>query len=87
VGIPQLDSGDKLHHKFAVIDDQTVISGSHNWSEAANSQNDEAVIVITNSTVSQHFVQEFQRLYSSAILGLSAQVNSKLEQQQQKCNS
>lgn len=87
VGIAQIEPGDKLHHKVAVIDDATVISGSQNWSEAANYQNDEAVIVISNPTVAQHFVQEFQRLYSSGLLGLSAKLNSKLEQQQQKCGS
>jgi phosphatidylserine/phosphatidylglycerophosphate/cardiolipin synthase-like enzyme len=85
VGIAQVNSGDKLHHKFAVIDQATVISGSHNWSEAANSQNDEAVIVISNAKVAQHFVREFQRLYDSGFLGRSAEINSKLEQQQQKC--
>jgi phosphatidylserine/phosphatidylglycerophosphate/cardiolipin synthase-like enzyme len=85
VGIAQVNSGDKLHHKFAVIDDVTVISGSHNWSEAANSQNDEAVIIINNAKVAQHFVQEFQRLYSSGFLGISTEINGKLEQQEQKC--
>jgi phosphatidylserine/phosphatidylglycerophosphate/cardiolipin synthase-like enzyme len=34
VGIPQLPKGDVLHHKFGVVDGQTVITGSHNWSEA-----------------------------------------------------
>jgi phosphatidylserine/phosphatidylglycerophosphate/cardiolipin synthase-like enzyme len=87
VGTALVDSGDKLHHKFAVIDSETIISGSHNWSEAANYRNDEALIVITNSKVAQHFVQEFQRLYSSAVLGLSAKIDNKLEQQQQKCGS
>jgi phosphatidylserine/phosphatidylglycerophosphate/cardiolipin synthase-like enzyme len=87
VGTALVSSGDKLHHKIAVIDDTTIISGSQNWSEAANYQNDEAVIIITNSKVAQHFVQEVQRLYSSAILGLSTKLNSKLEQQQQKCGS
>jgi phosphatidylserine/phosphatidylglycerophosphate/cardiolipin synthase-like enzyme len=87
VGTALVSSGDKLHHKVAVIDDKTIISGSQNWSEAANYQNDEAVIIITNSKVAQHFVQEVQRLYSSAILGLSTKLNSKLEQQQQKCGS
>jgi phosphatidylserine/phosphatidylglycerophosphate/cardiolipin synthase-like enzyme len=86
VGIPNLASGDKLHHKFALIDDQTVISGSHNWSEAANHQNDETLIVINNHQVAKHFYQEFQRLYQSAILGLPQQTKSKLEQQQQKCD-
>ncbi|MFM8003368.1 MAG: phospholipase D-like domain-containing protein, partial [Dolichospermum sp.] len=30
VGVPILPQGDLLHHKFAVIDHQTVITGSHN---------------------------------------------------------
>ena len=85
VGIAQLATGDKLHHKFALIDNQTVISGSHNWSKAANTNNDETLIIIKNSLVSQHFAQEFQHLYSSALLGLSDKINYKLEQQQQKC--
>ncbi|MBA4467287.1 competence protein ComE, partial [Cylindrospermopsis raciborskii CS-506_A] len=33
VGVPSLLPGDVLHHKFAVIDQQIVITGSHNWSE------------------------------------------------------
>ncbi|MGL5942192.1 MAG: phospholipase D-like domain-containing protein [Waterburya sp.] len=86
VGIANLAFGDKLHHKFALIDDQRVISGSHNWSEAANNQNDEALIVINNQQVTKHFHQEFQRLYQSAFLGLPQRVQSKLEQQQRKCN-
>ena len=48
VGTPQIPSGDKLHHKFAVIDNYTVISGSQNWSETANINNDEALIIISN---------------------------------------
>jgi phosphatidylserine/phosphatidylglycerophosphate/cardiolipin synthase-like enzyme len=85
IGTAQVAIGDKLHHKFAVLDDETVITGSHNWSETANINNDEALIIIRNYQVSQHFSQEFQRLYDSAFLGLSSQIKSKLEQQQQSC--
>jgi phosphatidylserine/phosphatidylglycerophosphate/cardiolipin synthase-like enzyme len=35
VGIARLPAGDKLHHKFAVIDKRTVITGSFNWSPSA----------------------------------------------------
>ena len=31
VGTPRLARSDKLHHKFAVIDNKTVITGSFNW--------------------------------------------------------
>ena len=34
-GTPRLARGDKLHHKFAVIDRKTVITGSFNWSPSA----------------------------------------------------
>jgi phosphatidylserine/phosphatidylglycerophosphate/cardiolipin synthase-like enzyme len=35
VGTPKLAGGDKLHHKFAVLDDRRVITGSFNWSPSA----------------------------------------------------
>ena len=44
VGTPQLVRGDKLHHKFAVIDRKTVITGSFNWSSSAAHQNDEVLL-------------------------------------------
>ena len=86
IGTAELAVGDKLHHKFAIIDDKIVIAGSQNWSISANKNNDEALIIISNYTVSQHFVQEFQRLYRSASLGLSPQTKTKLENQRRECN-
>ena len=86
IGVANVNSGDKLHHKFALIDRQIIISGSQNWSNAANRHNDETLIVIDNFTVARHFQQEFARLYESAVLGLSPQIVSKLERQNQQCN-
>ena len=85
VGIANIAVGDKLHHKFALVDQQTVISGSQNWSQAANHKNDEALIVINNFTLAQHFDREFQRLFKSAFPGLSPRARQKIEQQQQDC--
>lgn len=85
VGIPQLPQGDLLHHKFAVIDQKIVITGSQNWSEAANRTNDENLLVIQNPTVAAHFEREFERLYGSARLGLSPATQEKLAQQQKIC--
>ena len=82
MGIANISAGDKLHHKFALIDDRIVISGSQNWSEAANSNNDEAVIVIDNPTVAQHFKQEFENLYQAAFFELPPKIETKLQQQQ-----
>lgn len=85
VGVANITTGDKLHHKFALIDKQTVISGSHNWSQAANNLNDETLIVIDNLTLAQHFDREFQRLSQSAFWGLPSRIESKIQQQQQDC--
>ncbi|WP_245562041.1 phospholipase D-like domain-containing protein [Stanieria cyanosphaera] len=85
VGIAQLVKGDKLHHKFAVIDRNTVITGSHNWSEAANYNNDENLLIIKNATVAQHFQQQFNLLYEQTKLEIPPYFQTKLAKQQQQC--
>ena len=85
VGVPQLLKGDVLHHKFGVVDGQTVITGSHNWSEAANTHNDETLLVINSPMVAAHFEREFERLYTQAVLGVPVAVQQKIQAQKQKC--
>jgi phosphatidylserine/phosphatidylglycerophosphate/cardiolipin synthase-like enzyme len=75
-GVPDLPMGDLLHHKFAVIDQSLVISGSHNWSAAANLKNDETLIVVENPLVAAHFQREFDRLYRSAKFTIPAKLRS-----------
>ncbi len=85
VGIAQLPFGDKLHHKFAVIDGKIVITGSHNWSASANYNNDETLLVIQQEQVAAHFSREFERLYGKAVLGVPVRVQEKMKKQEQKC--
>jgi phosphatidylserine/phosphatidylglycerophosphate/cardiolipin synthase-like enzyme len=85
VGVPVLPPGDKLHHKFAVLDQSTVLIGSQNWSQAANTTNDENLLVIRNATVAAHFEREFQRLYDGASLGMTPQLEAAIAQQKQQC--
>ncbi|PSR14076.1 competence protein ComE [filamentous cyanobacterium CCP3] len=85
VGVPVLPPGDKLHHKFAVLDQATVLVGSQNWSQAANTTNDENLLVIRNVTVAAHFEREFQRLYDGASLGMTPQLQGAIAQQKQQC--
>ena len=86
VGISRLPKGDKLHHKFAIIDQYTVITGSHNWSNSANHINDETLLIINNSLVAQHFQREFDHLYGNAKLGIPEHIQTKIEQERQKCS-
>jgi phosphatidylserine/phosphatidylglycerophosphate/cardiolipin synthase-like enzyme len=55
-----------MHHKFMVIDGYIVVTGSYNWSSAAEDRNDENIVVIIDRDVAQRFVQEFERVWQMA---------------------
>lgn len=86
IGVPALPSGDKLHHKFAVIDNRITVMGSQNWSEAANYTNDETLVVIEGVAISQQYAQEYNRLKSRSRMGLPSTVKSEIDRLQQNCN-
>lgn len=52
-----------MHHKVIVIDGNTTIAGSFNFSESADKSNDENIVIIRNSSVAKLFEQEFQKVY------------------------
>jgi len=87
VGTPRLARGDKLHHKFAVIDNKTVITGSFNWSPSAAHTNDETLLVIHSPQLAKHFTREMDRLWRGAELAITTRMRKKLERQRLKCGS
>jgi competence ComEA-like helix-hairpin-helix protein len=87
VGVPMLPMGDRLHHKFGVVDANTVITGSHNWSEAANHGNDETLLTIASPVVAAHFEREFDRLYKGAILGIPPRIRQRIDARKKECES
>ncbi len=60
------------HHKYAMVDaqyedsDPTVITGSHNWSNAAENDNDENTLIIIDPLIANQFLQEFKKRYNEA---------------------
>jgi phosphatidylserine/phosphatidylglycerophosphate/cardiolipin synthase-like enzyme len=87
VGIPRLPGGDKLHHKFAVIDNRTVITGSFNWSPSAAHQNDEVLLVMESPLLAAHFTREMDRLWRGAELGINERLAHKLTANRRRCGS
>ncbi|MGB8697875.1 MAG: phospholipase D-like domain-containing protein [Thermosynechococcaceae cyanobacterium] len=85
VGSPQLPPGDLLHHKFGVVDRHTVIMGSHNWTEAADHNNDETVLVIAHPTVAAHYEREYDRLWANSRLGLPDRIRETAQKTQANC--
>jgi phosphatidylserine/phosphatidylglycerophosphate/cardiolipin synthase-like enzyme len=61
----RLDGNPKyMHDKVIVIDGQTVITGSYNFSNSAETKNDENILVIHDSQIAAQFLQEFQDIYN-----------------------
>jgi len=52
-----------MHHKVIIIDGETVITGSYNFSKNAAKRNDENVIIIKNRQIAEEYLKEFIRLY------------------------
>ena len=71
----------ELHHKFAVIENKEVITGSFNWSLSAAHTNDETLLVIHSPQLAQHFTREMDRLWDTAELGITPQLQRKLNRQ------
>lgn len=56
----------QMHHKIMILDENTVIFGSYNFSNSAETRNDENLIVIYNEEIAKLFIAEFQRVYDQA---------------------
>jgi phosphatidylserine/phosphatidylglycerophosphate/cardiolipin synthase-like enzyme len=55
-----------LHHKVFVIDNETVVTGSLNFSENADSSNDENVVIVTNPDIAARYLAEFELRWEEA---------------------
>ncbi len=55
-----------MHDKFAVIDDQVVLTGSFNWTISAEKKNAENLLVITDKDLAQKYTKQFKHLWSQS---------------------
>jgi phosphatidylserine/phosphatidylglycerophosphate/cardiolipin synthase-like enzyme len=61
----RLDSNPRvMHHKVIIVDGQTVVTGSFNFSANAAEDNDENVVIIHSPAVADYYEAEFFRLVS-----------------------
>ena len=74
-----------MHNKYMIIDqgatdsDPMVLTGSHNWSAAADNDNDENTLVIHDATIANIYYQNFAKLFKDSngvITGLSSKETS-----------
>jgi phosphatidylserine/phosphatidylglycerophosphate/cardiolipin synthase-like enzyme len=61
-----------LHHKYGIVDaemttaTQYVITGSHNWTSAAETSNNENTLIIQSNRIANQYLQEFAPRYKEA---------------------
>lgn len=54
-----------MHHKVFLIDGETVVTGSYNFSKNADRSNDENLVVLHDSALTAQYQQEFERIYAA----------------------
>ena len=54
-----------MHHKFAIIDKETFINGSYNWTRSADEYNHENLILTKDEALVSAFTKEFNRLWAA----------------------
>lgn len=58
-----------MHHKVIIIDRQTVIFGSFNFSDSANRRNDENILIVHDPAFANYFAEEFETVWQEAAGG------------------
>jgi len=66
-GVPYRDDGNPslMHHKFTIIDDAIVFTGSFNYTYNANDNNNENLVRLTSERMALAFEEEFQTLWEN----------------------
>lgn len=59
--------GSKLHHKFAIFDRCTVLTGSYNWTIESERENYDHVVILREPSLVRIFQMEFDRLWLAAV--------------------
>jgi phosphatidylserine/phosphatidylglycerophosphate/cardiolipin synthase-like enzyme len=55
-----------MHHKVIILDGETVITGSYNFTARAEETNDENLLIIDDPELAALYLEEFERVYNQA---------------------
>ena len=63
----RLDSGTEvMNHKLMIIDGNIILMGSYDFTDKAETENDENVLIIHSEIIAQKFMEEFLRIQARA---------------------
>lgn len=52
-----------MHHKFAIIDQKVLLTGSYNWTRSAAKYNHENVLLVRDMNIIRSYQEEFEKLW------------------------
>ena len=58
--------GSKMHHKFVILDQQTVLTGSYNWTLESEDENYENLVILEEAQPVEAYTREFEALWTGA---------------------
>jgi cardiolipin hydrolase len=58
--------GTKMHHKFAILDQQSVLTGSYNWTLESENENHENLVILEEAPLVAAYAKEFEALWTGA---------------------
>jgi cardiolipin hydrolase len=56
-----------MHHKFMIVDDLALVTGSYNWTQSAARFNHENILVMKEPGVVKSFLKEFEQLWGRMV--------------------
>jgi cardiolipin hydrolase len=61
------NTANHMHHKFMIVDDRVLLTGSYNWTNSAARYNQENIIITRERELVKLFIKEFERLWNGMI--------------------
>jgi mitochondrial cardiolipin hydrolase len=62
----RLGRGSKMHHKFAILDDALVLTGSYNWTLESEKENFDSLMLVRNPDHVTLYRSEFEALWNNS---------------------
>ena len=56
--------GSKMHHKFVILDQQIVLTGSYNWTLESEDENYENLVILEEAQPVEAYTREFEALWT-----------------------
>ena len=55
-----------MHHKFVILDQRTVLTGSYNWTFESEDENQENLVILADPYSVEAYTHEFEALWAGA---------------------